>query len=179
MATQIQTNIEHNSQLLFTASINGNVNDVKRLIPVSDPKADDSWALATAAEYGHEEIVELLIPVSDPKAQGSEALQLAAKNGHISIVAKLIPVSAPKDQDSRALRSAAYYGHTDIVKLLLPVSDYYGVLEDLSQNECASERLKKCIEDYEVFSVKKRLEEAVQEAVQENDLTLSLFKRKM
>jgi len=38
------------------------------LIPVSNPKANNSIALQCAAENGHTDIVKLLIPVSDAKA---------------------------------------------------------------------------------------------------------------
>lgn len=154
---------------------------VKLLLPVYDPAADNSFALASAARSGNTKIVELLLPVSDPKENNSLALQWAAQEGYEDIVKILLPQSDPKTNDSLALKWAAEYydDSTNIIKMLIPVSDYYGVSESLSHDEFASERLKKCIEDYEVFSVKERLEEAVQEAVQENDFTQPSFKRKM
>ena len=66
---------------------------MKILIPVSDPKADDSAALMYAAENGHYKCVKLLIPVSDPKADDSAALIYAAENVHYECVKLLIPVS--------------------------------------------------------------------------------------
>lgn len=39
--------------------------------------------------------VETLIPVSDPKVDDSDAIQLAAKNGHLDCVRELIPFSDP------------------------------------------------------------------------------------
>jgi hypothetical protein len=53
------------------------------LIPVSDPKAYNSFALRLAANNGHTEIVKLLIPVSDCKDVDSDALRWAASNGHV------------------------------------------------------------------------------------------------
>jgi len=112
-----------NNIALKYAAYNGHVEIVKLLIPVSNPKANNSEALRYAAEYGHTEVVKLLIPVSDPKANNSIALRWAARNNRIEIVKLLIPVSDPKTCNSEALRNAAENGHIEIVKLLIPVSD--------------------------------------------------------
>ena len=117
---------DDNSKLLRLAARYGHTDVVKLLIPVSDPKAIGSYALRWAAEKGHTEVVKLLIPVSDPKALDSRALRLAAENGHTDVVKLLIPVSDPKANDSLALRWADANGHTEVVKLLIPVSDPEG-----------------------------------------------------
>lgn len=119
----IMKNIKKNSQLLIEAAQNGNIEEVDRLIPLSDPKARDSLALRWAAGNGHVECVKLLIPVSDPKSCKSYALQMAAAMGHVQCVRLLIPVSRPKDDNSLALRSATRCAQNACVDLLFEVSD--------------------------------------------------------
>jgi hypothetical protein len=82
-----------------------------------------SKALAEAARHGHLECVQLLIPVSDPKADDSAALRLAAEHGNWECARLLIPVSDPKADHSQTLRWAAEDGHDELVVLLLPLSD--------------------------------------------------------
>ena len=124
---------KHNTELLVTAAREGNVDEVRRLIPLSDPKADGNFALRLAAEHAHADCVTLLIPVSDPKAHDSEALRRTAQFGHTECVKLLIPVSDPKAHDSAALQWVAYYRHTDCVDLLYPVSDVAVALHHMKQ----------------------------------------------
>ena len=70
--------VKHNTQRLMDASEVGDLDAVKRLIPVSDPKSKDSAALRLAARNGHLERVKLLIPVSEPKINSSDSLLWAA-----------------------------------------------------------------------------------------------------
>lgn len=86
---------DHNSALLIKAAIDGNAEEVRRLIPLSDPKGDGATALLWAAVKGHAQCVQLLIPVSDPKAGESEALRLAAQHKHIQCMEMLYPFSDP------------------------------------------------------------------------------------
>ena len=88
--------IEHNTQLLFDAIERNNMDEVHRLIPVSDPKADNSWALELAAFKGNIECVKLLIPLCRPKANQSRALQWAMLNNNDPMIDLLYPVSSPK-----------------------------------------------------------------------------------
>ena len=132
------------------------MNQVKRLIPVSDPKASNSLALRRAATLGYIDIVEFLIPFSDPKAKHSEALSRAAMYGHTDIVQLLLPVSDPRAKDSEALQLAAKYGNVDIINLLLPVSDYQLVLKKNIGNTGAV-FLQQCIDEYETLLQKERL----------------------
>ena len=141
-----------NSELLFSAIMQKNLDIIKLLAPISDINANNRTPINTAVKSGDIEIlklllqysnskintntamyiaimnseyemIKLLIPFSDTKARDSYALRWAAENGHTDIVKLLIPVSDPKARDSEALRYAAYNGHTDIVKLLIPVID--------------------------------------------------------
>ena len=132
-------NLEDNNTLLIKAAKRGDVAEVQRLIPISDPKAMGVkpmvWlALEEAARNGHTQCVQLLTPVSDPKAHNSAALRLAARNGHTQCVALLIPVSDPKELNSYALRLATMHGPTECVKLLISVSDPVVALQRLQKD---------------------------------------------
>jgi len=89
------SNIQHNTELLLQAAVDGDAVEVQRLIPLSDPKAYGSRALQMATQNGHIECVKLLIPVSDPKANNSSALQFAVSLDHTECVDLLYPVSEP------------------------------------------------------------------------------------
>lgn len=88
-------NPEDNNTLLIKAASEGNAAEVRRLIPISDPKGKGGDAMAWAARFGHTQCVELLIPVSDPKAWGSEALRWAVENGRTQCMEVLYPFSDP------------------------------------------------------------------------------------
>ena len=111
------------TEALSWATVNNHYDCVKLLIPVSDPKSNDSYALRWASEKGYTECVKLLIPVSDPKDNDSQALRCASNNGFTECVKLLIPVSAPKAKNSEALRLAAENNRYECVELLLPYSD--------------------------------------------------------
>lgn len=123
-----------NTELLFEAARDGNAEEIRRLIPISDPKNNDSMALQVAASYGHTECVKLLIPVSDPKANDSAALGWAAQYGSTECLKLLIAVSDTKVNDSVALRAAVLNGHTQCVDALYGVSDVHAALKHLQQN---------------------------------------------
>lgn len=159
MPNLTEHNIQHNTELLLQASQNGDFDEVKRLIPISDPRALHSEALWRGAHYGHTECVKLLIPVSDPKTLDSYALRLAAWKGHAECIQLLIPVSDPKARNSKALQMATYYGHIEAVKLLIPVSDYQKVLTILTQQSKIKDLhvLQRFVDEYEALTQKKRL----------------------
>ena len=121
--------LTNKNNALRWAARKGHKECVELLIPVSEPKAEESEALREAADMGHKEIVELLIPVSDPKVNESEALRWAADRGHKECVELLLPLSDPMAIDSWALRVAARNGHREMVELLIPVSDPAAVKE--------------------------------------------------
>ncbi|XGB23551.1 ankyrin repeat domain-containing protein [Streptomyces sp. II-2-2-2] len=107
---------------LALAAEEGLLNVVRKLVPLTEPRAKNSMALVCAARAGHREAVKLLLPVSDALAEHSAALYEASACGHADVVKLLIPHSDPYDKDSRALAKAAHEGHLRVVKLLLPVS---------------------------------------------------------
>lgn len=82
-----------NTEDMINAARDGRLEDVRRLIPHSDPKAANSRALWWAAYNGHLEVVRELIPHSDPKANDSAALRRAAEEGHLECVRELIACS--------------------------------------------------------------------------------------
>lgn len=108
------------TQQLIDAAQAGNLAEVLRLIPLANPKEQDSEALAQAARHGHVACVDALIGVSDPYADSSFALWIAACQGHSECVEKLIPVSGVSDGGCRALNVAARNGHTQCIRLLMP-----------------------------------------------------------
>lgn len=122
--------IAHNTTLLIQAATIGDAAEVQRLIPVSDPKFDDSRALRTAAEKGHFECVKLLAAVSDPKSMNSKALEWAAYIGHLEMLQFLIPLCNPKDRNSYSLQMALYGKHLDCLDELIPVSDPEAALQE-------------------------------------------------
>ena len=131
----ISLSIKRHTELLIAAAKDANVDEIKRLIPLSDPKTDGSAALQWAAEQGHTECVKLLIPVSDPKDNNSQALRWAAMHGRTDCVQLLIPVSDPKDNNSGALQLASGNGHTACVDLLYPVSDVATALHRMKEHD--------------------------------------------
>jgi hypothetical protein len=106
------------NELIFAAR-NGNANDVRRFIPLCDPKYNHSEALCAAAENGHAECVALLILLSDPKAQGYHPLRLACMNNHIECV-RLFLQSTPNDDKSLALHECVKHQHLECLELLIP-----------------------------------------------------------
>lgn len=167
---------ENNTTLLVKASHNGDINEVKRLVPISDPKAHSSYALLTACLYGHTEVVKLLLPVSDPMVENSYPLRAAARAGYLDIVKLLLPVSEPKAQGSYALRLAAQEGHIECVTLLLPVSDYQLVVKKLLDENKDVTLLQQCIDEYESLQQKERLTIQVDKVVENANKSV---KRKM
>lgn len=112
--------VEKLTEALCRCAETGLLDLVRELIPLSDPKSNNSEALTLAAAAGHLEIVH---PVSDPKANGSDALCEAAVGGHLEVVQELLPVSDPSVDSYYPLRQSATHGHVEIVRLLIPVSD--------------------------------------------------------
>lgn len=91
---------EDNSGLLINAARQGDVEKVRALIPVSDPKADDSMALFWAAHRGNIEMVKILLPVSEAWAYHNEALRIAYLKKHWAVVELLLPHCDPTDEES-------------------------------------------------------------------------------
>lgn len=116
--------VETNTQQLLEAATTGKVDEVRRLIPISDPRSNGSEALLTAARMGHTECLELLIPVSDCKVNDSLALRWAARYGYEDCIKLLRPVSnlEADGEGFPPVRLAAEWGHDTCVPLLITSS---------------------------------------------------------
>lgn len=125
--TKEEIQYNNNNRRLIQAVKSGYVEEVKHLIPISNPTVDKSLALLEAAIRGHAEIVELLIPVSNPQ-----------------------------DNNSAALRWALYHKQIECVQLLVPVSDYTSVLKTYNEDS-GLKLLQQCVEKYEALQLKECL----------------------
>lgn len=155
--TLTEKDIEDNTYFLIRASEKGDINEVERLIPISNPQAHNSKALWISALHGYIDIVKILLPFSDPKAKDSLALQMAALRGHVDIVKLLIPVTDPTAENSDALRFAADKQHIECVKLLIPVSNCNDVLEQMNKYLMDTTFFQQCVDEYEAMLQKDRL----------------------
>lgn len=157
---------------LVHAAQNGQLEIVKYLIPLCDPKAKNSLALRIAVQNGWIDVVKVLMPVSDIKAEKSSALIMASGKGFVEIVKELLPHSSPKAQKSRALGAAVQMGHHTCVELLYPVShplaalkqlqfrfpnrpEKWQLLEDAMQAQRQRKRLQKVVGENETTHTKK------------------------
>lgn len=204
MPTHTPYHIDLNTNLLIQASWNNEFDEVKRLIPISNPKADESRALRTAVLLGYIDIVELLIPVSDPKTN-NEALIKAAELGNTKLLTLLIPVSDPTKDNSKALRMAAKNGHIkcvevlnlhsnpraydqalmgavlnnhiNVIKYIIPLlSNYKDALPNAVKRNLDTNVLQQCIDEYEALQQKERLSQDLDTIYQHNK---NITKRKM
>lgn len=140
----MNTNTRHNNDLLQAAALKGDAKEVARLIPISDPKAEDSYALYLAVRGDFEECVRLLIPVSDCTTEENWVLSVAVMNRNIDIVKLLLPHTDPAFNHKCADR-AAIYGLDEILALILPHCDpdpkhYSGAV-----THCAREGFDGCL----------------------------------
>lgn len=104
----------------MVAARDGHTDKVRRLIPISDPKSNDSAALYWAAANGHAECVRLLAPVSDANSDEASPLFKSAQRGYQECVQLLLPATDPIHY-SRALDFAAMEGEAACVKILMSV----------------------------------------------------------
>lgn len=115
--------VQGHSGPLMAAALLGRTEMLSALIPFASQKIA-TQALGEAVRRGQAEATKLLLPVSDPKENDSYALRCAVENGHTDIVELLIPVSNPKALESTALFFAINKNNKDLIELLIPVSDY-------------------------------------------------------
>lgn len=121
---------EETTEALCKSAEGGHLDAVRLLIPVSDPRACNSYPLRWAARCGQLDVVAELLPLSDPTAEDCDALRGAARSGELDVVRVLVPVSDPKAY-SRALFDAAVGGHANVIRELLPLSDPGDVFDSL------------------------------------------------
>jgi len=102
------------------AARDGRTDEVRRLLPLSDPKYCDSAALYWASANGHAECVQLLLPATDP-VHYPRALDFAAMEGRTDCVKILMGVVST-DERSKALRTASRYSRHDVVDVFFEAS---------------------------------------------------------
>lgn len=111
--------IAHNSDLLIQASEHGDIDDVKRLIPISNPTANNCQSLLNAVGQGHVDIVKLLLPVSERKAIQNLTLGLAIHNNRMAVLDVLLPHIQPEYLEVN-LRFAVVQRNIEAIKFMLP-----------------------------------------------------------
>ena len=104
---------------------NGHAECVRLILSVSDPKADESYALRAAAHYGHVECVRRL-PVSGPLGEIDGLLEKVLESGHANVAALLIE-QEPRLLDgvdlSKGHAAALERGHGDVASYLSSLMD--------------------------------------------------------
>lgn len=112
------------------AAAYGHMDILTHLLPLSSLELN-SEALKRAAHKGQRECLEILIPVSDPKHEDSEALYLAVASENIHCIKLLLPVSDPTAMNSQALQLAVQSEWREGMELLSPVSDVFAAFKQL------------------------------------------------
>lgn len=121
--------LAENSDALCLAAREGNIDEVRRLIPISDPSVYDYQPLTWAVYYRYTDILRELVPVSDINRSGAlhKLLDQAAVNGDAKSLEVLLPYYAttlPNDVYTHQIfTSAAKSGNVECLNLLLPFCD--------------------------------------------------------
>lgn len=154
---------------LVQACKDGCLDEVERLLPITDPKTQDCAPLQWAAWRGVLEIVQRLLPLSTPIPRQCAGLQMAVAQGHIEIVKLLMAVDDPKKLNSEPLQIAVYNNNLDMMELLIPVSDHQAALRSIRHKNTQMLRptdttvFEQCIEEYEIRQQRKRLNQALKQ----------------
>ena len=107
--------VDECTEMLQLAAQRGFLECVKRLVPISDPMADESRALLVAAAFDHEQIIELLLPHSDAPAarrtaiesghiEAAERIQLAVASREAAIISAEVGMEIDCEQEKRQRR---------------------------------------------------------------------------
>lgn len=118
--------LELNSNALTVAARDGDLEAVRRLLPISDPSVYDYLPVTWAARYGYTEILQELIPVSQIERPGALASLMlwTAFEGHTECLNVLTPYTATIEVDLNAVfKQAAIYGRVGILETLVPLVD--------------------------------------------------------
>ena len=118
---------------LHYAAMNGHLDCVRILIPLSTPDAPDAYGrtpIHRATENGYFQCVVCLLTVSNTHIKDANdwsLLHWAARYGHTECVSLLLTdehCHARNNRGDSALHLAAQYGHSVCVSLLLPFSPF-------------------------------------------------------
>lgn len=111
-------------QVMRGAVNHGRTEILKILLPLVDPKTNDSAFFKDAVFYCQAGSIELLMPLSDTTGfDGTQSLIKAAEKKDHACVKLLLPFSDAKHNDSEALLKAVESNSIECVKLLAPFSD--------------------------------------------------------
>lgn len=112
-----------NTDKLVAAIKKHDTTTVIQLIPVSDPKANSSYALTYAVELGYIDLYHLLLPHCHPEHNYGETLLAAVRIGNFDIVQQLFDLSNDTTSNTLAFQLAVKLGHEDLVRFFLPKVD--------------------------------------------------------
>lgn len=117
---------------IIYAAKEGMVDEVERLLLLSDPKYDHLQALLQANENGHHEVVRRLVTISNVSDPSYNPLSVAVKKGFVECVRVLAPFAHTKDRE-HALCVAAIKHDQAIADLLYDWCDVHSVLDQLKR----------------------------------------------
>lgn len=115
-------------EALRVAIYSGNSELVKYFIPFCDLKCGTS-ILTWAISVGNQKTFDLLLPLSDPKAEDSSALVRAVTENRREIFDILLPLSNPNADNGAAFREAIGLGRAHFVEVLYPLVDVQKAVE--------------------------------------------------
>lgn len=137
--------LQDNNEKLIDAVRFNDAEQVRKMIPISDPRYLQSHALRLAARMGHPQCLKLLIPVSDCDEFDYEALIHASIKGNVECVRLLIAHSnthaCSTALGAALLRESATDGHKHCAQALYDVSDLKETLRQISYKNIASETM--------------------------------------
>lgn len=122
----LDTTLSRNSDTLTVAARNGNLEVVRRLLPISDPSVFDYLPLTWASKYGYAEILHELIPVSNIERPGvlEQMMRQAVHQGFSECFEVLLPYTKHIPVNLNGLfLSAATFKSIDILKFIAPLVD--------------------------------------------------------
>lgn len=108
-----------------------NQDAVKRILPLSNPKHNNSEALYFAVHLNDTVLVKMLLPFSDANAGNCRALCAAVRGDNHELVNFLIPHCDPTLGQSAALQETVVYKNQELFDLLCPVSNIQDVWESI------------------------------------------------
>lgn len=122
------------NRLLVKAASDGNIDELKRLIPYADCLFQNGEALRKAAQFNNVSCIKLLLQHMSPNDVGLSVFSVVRHGTHqqLNTLLKNTQKSCLDEAHlGRALIAAAQIGHIDNVKALLPYSDASGIHQAL------------------------------------------------
>jgi len=96
---------------------------IQLFLTLTDPSAEDNYAIRIASTYGQTEVVKVLLADVrvDPSAEDNYAIRIPSGSGQTDVVKVLLadPRVDPSARINEAIRMASAHGHTEVVNMLL------------------------------------------------------------